>query len=77
MAAGEGLTPRQQERIEEVVESAREENGLDISVLLGDLEVEDLSQFRAACERLHAASASAVRARCSSSSLRVSAASRS
>jgi len=55
VAAGEGLTPRQQERIEQVVESAREENGLDISVLVGDLELDDLSQFRAACERLHAA----------------------
>ena len=55
MAAGDGLTPRQQERIEEVIESSREENGLDISVLVGDLEIEDLSQFRAACERLHAA----------------------
>ena len=55
MAAGDGLTPRQQERIEQVVESAREENGLDLSVLVGDLEIEDLSQFRAACERLHAA----------------------
>ena len=55
MAAGDGLSPRQQERIEEVVESCREENGLDLSVLVGDLELEDLSQFRAACERLHAA----------------------
>ena len=64
MAAGEGLTARQQERIEQAVESARTENGLDISVLVGDLELEDLSHFRAACERLHAAlgerSASAV-----------------
>lgn len=55
MATGEGLTPRQQERIEQVVESSRKENGLDVSVLVGDLELEDLSQFRAACERLHAA----------------------
>lgn len=55
MAAGDGLTPRQQERIEEVVETCREENGLDLSVLVGDLELDDLSQFRAACERLHAA----------------------
>ena len=64
MAAGDGLTPRQQERIEQAVESAREENGLDLSVLVGDLELDDLSQFRAAAERLHAAlgerSASAV-----------------
>ncbi len=55
MATGKGLTPRQQERIEQAVETARRENGLDISVLVGDLEVEDLSQFRSACERLHAA----------------------
>lgn len=55
MAAGDGLTPRQQERIEQVIESARKENGLDISVLVGDLELDDLSQFRSACERLHAA----------------------
>ena len=55
MAAGDGLTPRQQERIEQAVEAARTENGLDISVLVGDLELDDLSQFRAACERLHAA----------------------
>ncbi len=55
MAAGDGLTPRQQERIEQVVESARTENGLDVSVLLGDLELDDLSQFREAAERLHAA----------------------
>ena len=58
MAAGDGLTPRQQERIEQVVESARRENGLDVSVLVGDLELDDVSQFRAAGERLHAALAS-------------------
>ena len=55
MAAGDGLEPRQQERIEQVVESARKQNGLDVSVLVGDLELDDLSQFRAAGERLHAA----------------------
>ncbi len=55
MATGDGLTPRQQERIEQAVETAREQNGLDLSVLVGDLELDDLSQFRAACERLHAA----------------------
>lgn len=55
MAAGDGLSPRQQERIEQVVHSARTENGLDVSVLVGDLELDDLSQFRSACERLHAA----------------------
>ena len=64
MATGDGLDPREQERIEAAVERVREENGLDLSVLVGDLELDDLSQFRAACERLHAAlgerSASAV-----------------
>jgi len=55
VATGDGLTPRQQERIEQVVESARRENGLDVSVLVGDLELDDLSQFREAAERLHAA----------------------
>ena len=55
MATGDGLTPRQQERIEQAVETARRENGLDLSVLVGDLELDDLSQFRAASERLHAA----------------------
>ena len=55
MAAGDGLSPRQQERIEQAVETARTENGLDLSVLVGDLELDDVSQFRAACERLHAA----------------------
>jgi uncharacterized membrane protein YgcG len=55
VATGDGLDPRQQERIEAVVERTREENGLDISVLVGDLELDDLSQFRAASERLHAA----------------------
>ena len=55
MATGDGLDPRQQERIEGAVERVREQNGLDLSVLVGDLELDDLSQFRAACERLHAA----------------------
>lgn len=55
MATGDGLTTRQQERIEQVVASSRAENGLDVSVLVGDLELEDLSQFRAAADRLHAA----------------------
>ena len=55
MAAGEGLNPRQQERIDEVVQSARSHHGLDLSVLVGDLELDDLAQFRGACERLHAA----------------------
>ena len=55
MASGDGLDPRQQERIEVAVDRVREENGLDLSVLVGDLELDDLSHFRAAAERLHAA----------------------
>ena len=55
MATGDGLDPRQQERIEAAVQRVREENGLDLSVLVGDLSLDDLSQFRPACERLHAA----------------------
>lgn len=55
MATGDGLDPRQQERIEAAVERARSENGLDVSVLVGDLELDDLTQFRAAAEKLHAA----------------------
>ena len=55
MAAGEGLAPGQQERIATAVERAREQNGLDISVLVGDLAIDDLAQFRGAAERLHAA----------------------
>lgn len=57
MAAGSssGLPARTQERIQAALESARHENGLDISVLVGDLAIDDLSQFRSAAERLHAA----------------------
>jgi uncharacterized membrane protein YgcG len=58
VAAGEGgagLAPGQQERIDTVVQTAREENGLDISVLVGDLALSDIGEFRAAAERLHAA----------------------
>jgi uncharacterized membrane protein YgcG len=55
VAPGEGLVPGQQERIATAIDRAREENGLDISVLVGDLILDDLSQFRAGAERLHAA----------------------
>lgn len=55
MASGDGLDPRSQERIEAAVQRVRKENGLDVSVLVGDLSLDDLSQFRAASERLHAA----------------------
>jgi len=55
VATGEGLAPGQRERIGAAIERARRESGLDLSVLVGDLVLADLSQFRAACERLHAA----------------------
>ncbi|HWH29065.1 MAG TPA: TPM domain-containing protein [Mycobacteriales bacterium] len=64
MAPGEGLAPGQQERIATAIDRARTDHGLDVSVLVGDLALDDLSGFRAAAERLHAAlgerSASAV-----------------
>ncbi len=50
-----GLTPRQQERIEHDLETIRRENGLDVSVLVGDLDLTDISHFRSGAERLHAA----------------------
>ncbi len=50
-----GLTLRQQERIEQAIERIREENALDVSVLVGDLELTSLDQFRPASEKLHAA----------------------
>ena len=57
MATGEGvgLPARQQERIEHDLDKIRRENGLDVSVLVGDLDLSDLGQFRAGAERLHAA----------------------
>ncbi len=56
MAPGSGgLTPRQQERIESDLDKIRRENGLDVSVLVGDLDLDDVSRFRAGAQRLHAA----------------------
>lgn len=55
MVVDSGLNPRQQERIEHAVATCRHENGLDVSVLVGDLDLADLSGFRAGAERLHAA----------------------
>jgi uncharacterized membrane protein YgcG len=54
-ARDEGLSVSQQERIEHAVSLCRTENGLDVSVLVGDLQVADLGEFRAGAERLHAA----------------------
>lgn len=51
----EGLTPRQQERIQTAIETCRQDNGLDISVVVGDLDLPDLTQFQAAAGRLHSA----------------------
>lgn len=55
MAPGEGLAPGQQERIATAIDRLRRDNGLDVSVLVGDLVLDDLSQFRSGAERLHAA----------------------
>ena len=61
MAAGnprdEGLSVSQQERINHAVSLCRSQNGLDVSVLVGDLELDkpDAAAFRAAAEQLHAA----------------------
>ena len=57
MAAGSraALPERTQQRIQRAIESCRSENGLDVSVLVGDLALDDLGQFRQAAERLHAA----------------------
>jgi uncharacterized membrane protein YgcG len=52
---GTGLSLRAQQRIQQAIETCRSQNGLDVSVLVGDLAVSDLGQFRAAAERLHAA----------------------
>jgi uncharacterized membrane protein YgcG len=51
----EGLSVSQQERIGHAVAQCREQNGLDVSVLVGDLSITDLSGFRDAAETLHAA----------------------
>ena len=50
-----GLTVSQQERIEHALSQARTENGLDISVVVGDLDITDLSGFRQAAETVHEA----------------------
>jgi uncharacterized membrane protein YgcG len=51
----EGLSVSQQERIEHAVSTRRSQNGLDVSVLVGDLQLADSAEFRAAAETLHAA----------------------
>jgi uncharacterized membrane protein YgcG len=53
----EGLSVSQQERIDHAVSRCRSENGLDVSVLVGDLEIDaaDADGFRDGAERLHAA----------------------
>ncbi|MFN2539982.1 MAG: DUF5130 family protein [Mycobacteriales bacterium] len=57
MAAGsrDGLSVSQQERIEHAVSLCRAENGLDVSVLVGDLNLDGTGDFRTAAEKLHAA----------------------
>lgn len=57
MATGEvaGLPPRIQDRIEDAILAIRKENGLDVSVLVGDLDLTDVGDFRQGAELLHAA----------------------
>lgn len=57
MAAGSaGLSPKEQERIERAVLTCRDEHGLDVSVLVGDLNVgSSAAEFRAGAEQAHAA----------------------
>jgi uncharacterized membrane protein YgcG len=50
-----GLSVAQQERIERAVSVCRSQNGLDVSVLVGDLNLDGIGSFRAAAEKLHAA----------------------
>ena len=49
------MTVSQQERLATALERCRHDNGLDASVLVGDLDVTDPEQFRAAAEKVHAA----------------------
>jgi uncharacterized membrane protein YgcG len=51
----EGLSPSQQQRIDHAVSQCREQNGLDVSVVVGDLNVTEPARFREAAETLHAA----------------------
>jgi uncharacterized membrane protein YgcG len=55
VAAGDALPLRTQQRIQQAIESCRSQNGLDVSVLVGDLAIDGATQFRSASERLHAA----------------------
>ena len=57
MAAGDrvGLTPRQEDRIGAAIDTCRQQHGLDVSVVVGDLAIADVSHFRAAAELVHAA----------------------
>ena len=50
----DGLSVAQQERIEHTVATCRAENGLDVSVFVGDLILDGLD-FHEGAERLHAA----------------------
>ena len=50
-----GLPVRTQQRIQDAIDTCRRQNGLDVSVLVGDLTLDDPAQFRAGAERLHAA----------------------
>lgn len=51
---GSGLSPRAQQRITSAIQTCRAENGLDVSVLVGDLTL-DGTDFSSAAAALHAA----------------------
>lgn len=57
MATGssKGLNLRGVDRVDEIVRRVRHDNGLDVSVLVGDLDLTDIGNFRAGAEILHAA----------------------
>lgn len=50
-----GLPPAAQQRITDAIDTCRHENGLDVSVLVGDLKLTDGGSFRDGAEQLHAA----------------------
>jgi len=50
-----GLPPAAQQRIAATIDTCRQENGLDVSVLVGDLKLADGRSFRDGAEQLHGA----------------------
>ncbi len=50
-----GLSPTQRQRVTSAIGTCRAQNGLDVSVLLGDLSLDGDTTFTAAATQLHAA----------------------